>query len=77
MNDEQAVLTYIVRVSAYGDPDKIARDVGKRLAKVCNLNFSDVRIFGHGNEFRWSTNDHGGGLGPVDAENDNGVSSSQ
>lgn len=69
MTDEASELTYIVRITTYGNPDRLAHKVGNRLSKICNLNFADVKIFGHGNEFTWSPDDHGGG-GYQDVDND-------
>jgi hypothetical protein len=42
--DEDVELTYTVTIRTYGDAEKLRQDMGKRLAKICELSFMDVSV---------------------------------
>lgn len=63
MGDVEMPLTFTVKVTVYGDPDRLRGEIGKRIAKICNLNFRDVEVADmNGNRYDWSPALHDGGL---------------
>lgn len=61
--EQEVTLTYYVEVTSFGHPQKLRKEIGKRLAREVGLQFTqwDVLDISTEEHFSWSPEEHNGG----------------
>ncbi len=61
MADHFVDLEFTVRIKAYGNEERLKKEIGRSLAKVCALKLPGAKVFdGDETEHCWSIRDHAG-----------------